>query len=112
MGRGRERWRLKLRRWSRRLALVTSAAALAGAMLASVERGSRARTVSEEIARLEQEEARARSRTTAAMRRLDSLASRERIAREASELGLRPASDEEITFLRDPVSGAEGKGSR
>ena len=112
MGRGRERWRLKVRRWGRRLAGAASVAALAGAMLMSVERGSSARELSEEIARLEREEARARSRTAEVMRRLDSLTSRERIAREAAELGLRPASDEEITFLRDAPSGTEGKGSR
>lgn len=112
MGRGRERWRLKIRRWGRRLVVAASAAALAGAMLTAVDRGSRARELSEEISRLEREEARARSRTAAAMRRLDSLTSRDRIAREAAELGLRPASDEEITFLRDAPSGSEGKGSR
>ncbi len=112
MGRGRERWRLKIRRWGRRLAVAASAAALAGAMLTAVDRGSRARAFSEEISRLEREEARARSRTAAAMRRLDSLTSRDRIAREAAALGLRPASDEEITFLRDAPFGSEGKGSR
>lgn len=109
---GRERWRLKVRRWGRRLVLGVSAAVLAGAMLTSVERGSRARSLSEEITSLERERARERSRVAAAMRRLDSLASRERIARAAAELGLRPASDEEITFLRETVSGTEGKGSR
>lgn len=112
MARGRERWRLKLRRWGRRLTLAVSAAALAGAMLTSVERGSRARALSDEISRLEREEARSRSRTAAAMRRLDSLTSRERIAREAAGLGLRPASDEEITFLRAEAPVAEGKESR
>lgn len=109
---GRERWRLKVRRWGRRLVLVVSAAVLTGAMLTSVERGSRARSLSEEITRLERERDRARGRVAAAMRRMDSLASRERIAREAAELGLRPASDEEITFLREAAFGTEGKGSR
>lgn len=109
---GRERWRLKARRWGRRLALAVGGVVLAGAMLASVERGSRARGLSDEISQLEREEARSQARVAEAMRRLDSLASRERIARESGELGLRPASDEEIMFLREPASGPEEKGNR
>lgn len=82
-------------------------------MLAAVERGSEARSLSDEIDRLEEREAVARGRLAGAMRLVDSLSSRDRIARAASRLGLRPASDEEITFLR--VEGPrreEGSGSR
>ena len=48
-----------------------------------------------------------RSRVAEAMRRLDSLRSRDRITREAQRLGLRPASDEEITFLRHEPGNEE-----
>lgn len=94
------RRRLRLRRWGRRLFVGLSVAVLAGAMVTAVERGGEARRLSEGIGRLEQEQAMARSRLAAAMRRVDSLTSRERIARAAARIGLRPASDEEITFLR------------
>lgn len=97
----RERWRLRARRWGRRLGAALSVAVLAGGMVTAVERGSKARDLSEEITRLEHDEARARARVAAAMRRLDSLSSRDRISREARRLGLRPASDDEITFLRE-----------
>lgn len=103
----RERWRLKVRRWGRRLGLAASGAVLAGGMLTSVERGSEARELSQEISGLETAEARSRARVADAMRRLDSLTSRERIGREAAALGLRPASDEEITFLREIDAGSE-----
>lgn len=106
MTRARRRFRLK--RWARRLLVLVSVAALGGAMLAVVERGSEARRLSEEIGRLEQRQAVARAHVAEAMRRVDSLSSRDRIARAASRLGLRPASDEEITFLRqveDPDDG-------
>ena len=96
---GRERWRLRARRWLRRIGIGVTLAALAGGMTAAVQRGSEARELSEEISALESEEARARARVAEAMRRVDSLTSRDRIERAAGRLGLRPASDEEITFL-------------
>lgn len=102
---GRERWRLRARRWIRRLGAAVSVGALAGGMVAAVERGSSARQLSEEISRLEDGEARARARVAEEMRRLDSLSSRDRITREAKRLGLRPASDEEITFLQEVGHG-------
>lgn len=105
--------RLRLRRWGRRLLVLVSVGVLAGAMVTAVERGSEARRLSEEIRRLEEEEAMTRSRLAEAMRRVDSLASRERIARAAKRLGLRPASDEEITFLRmQPGDRDAGEGDR
>lgn len=107
------RWRQRIRRMGRRLFFVLSVAALAVAMGAAVDRGGEARRLSEEISRLEREEAMARAQVAGLMRRVDSLASRDRIAREAARLGLRPASDEEITFLRSPSRApAGGEGGR
>lgn len=104
---GRERWRLRARRWLRRIGVGVTLAALAGGMTAAVQRGSEARELSDEISALEEEEARTRARVAEAMRRVDSLASRDRIERAAARLGLRPASDEEITFLRATPGGDE-----
>jgi len=92
-------------RLGRRIAAVFSVAALGAGMLTAVDRGDEGRRHSARIERLEAEADAARSRVAEAMRRVDSLTSRERIGREARALGLRPASDEEITFLRD--AGAE-----
>ena len=107
---GRERWRLRARRWLRRIGIGVTLAALAGGMTAAVQRGSEARRLSEEISALEAEEARARARVADAMRRVDSLASRDRIERAAARLGLRPASDEEITFLTEVSEGSDEEG--
>lgn len=107
---GRRRWRLKARRWLWRAGIGTALAALAGGMTAAVQRGSEARRLSDEISALEVEEARARARVAEAMRRVDSLASRDRIERAAARLGLRPASDEEITFVREIPGGVEPEG--
>ena len=104
---GRQRWRLRARRWLRRIGYAVTLAALAGGMTAAVQRGSEARELSDEISRLESREAHARARVAEAMRRVDSLASRDRIERAAARLGLRPASDEEITFLRAGSDGNE-----
>lgn len=110
---GRRRWRLRARRWLRRIGVGVTLAALAGGMTAAVERGSEARQLSDEIAALEAEEARTRARVAEAMRRVDSLASRDRIERAAARQGLRPASDEEITFLRERSDGNQrGDGQR
>lgn len=107
------RRRFRLRRWARRAFVAATTVALAGAMLTAVGRGSEARRLSDEIDRLEQREAVARGRVADAMRRVDSLSSRDRIARAAGRLGLRPASDEEITFLRADVAREdEGSGRR
>lgn len=107
---GRERWRLRARRWLRRLGIAVTVAALAGGMTAAVQRGSEARRLSERISALEAEEARLRARVTETMRRVDSLTSRDRIERAAARLGLRPASDEEITFLREGSGGDQEEG--
>lgn len=90
------------RRLRRRLLLLAGAAALAGGMATAVARGSAVRSLEEEIARLEEEISEARMRLLGAMRTVDSLTSRERILRAADPLGLRPADDDEITFLREP----------
>lgn len=105
----RARRRFRLRRWARRLFVGVSLATLGAAMLAAVERGSEARRLSDEIDRLERREAVVRGRVADGMRRVDSLSSRERITRAAARLGLRPASDEEITFLREATHREEGR---
>jgi len=102
------RWRLRVRRWIRALGVVAAAALLVAGMSAAVERGSTARNLSEEITELERRSTALQSRVAEAMRRLDSLRSRDRISREAGRLGLRPASDEEITFLRRSTGAEEG----
>lgn len=105
----RARTRFRLRRWAVRLLGAVSVAALGGAMLAAVERGSQARQISQEISRLEEREAAVRSRVADAMRAVDSLSSRDRIARAAARLGLRPARDDEITFLRARTPERDGR---
>ena len=107
---GGSRWRLRLRRWLRTTGIVLAGGVLVAGMAAAVERGSRARDLSEEITELERRSVALRSRVAEAMRRLDSLRSRERITREAGRLGLRPASDEEITFLRHVPGNDEEDG--
>lgn len=104
--------RAKIRRALRRLFVVASFAALVGGMVAAVDRGSEARRLSREIQRLEQDAAAAEARIGREMRRLDSLTSRGRILREAAETGLRPAEDDEITFLRKTPEESDESGSR
>lgn len=91
---------------------MASFAALVGGMVAAVDRGSEARSLSREIQRLEGEAAAAESRIGGQMRRLDSLTSRGRILREAAEMGLRPAEDDEITFLRESSGENTESGGR
>lgn len=109
----RARRQFRLRAWARRAFAGLTVLALAAAMRAAVERGGEARRLSDEIDSLQEREAVARGRVARAMRRVDSLSSRDRIARVGSLLGLRPAGDEEITFLRvRKVSEHEGSRSR
>lgn len=104
--------RAKIRRALRRLLVVGSFAALIGGMVAAVDRGSEARNLSREIQRLERDASTAEARIGHEMRRLDSLTSRGRILREAAEMGLRPAEDDEITFLRDDARDNDESGNR
>lgn len=99
--------RAKLGRAFRRLFVVASFAALVGGMVAAVDRGSEARQMSREIRELEQDASTAEARIGREMRHLDSLTSRGRILREAAEMGLRPAEDDEITFLRQAPEDEE-----
>lgn len=109
MSRARRRFRLRV--WTRRAFAGLTVLVLAGAMRAAVERGAEARRLSDEIDRLQEREAVARARVARAMREVDSLSSRDRIARAVSRLGLRPAGDEEITFLRE-TEAYEREGGR
>lgn len=104
--------RAKLGRAFRRLFVVASFAALVGGMVTAVDRGSEARQVSREIRELEQDASTAEARIGHEMRRLDSLTSRGRILREAAEMGLRPAEDDEITFLREAPEDEQEDGGR
>lgn len=99
------RRRLWIRKMARRLFVGLSAAVLLAGMAVSVDRTSEARRLSREISELEREAEAARARVAEESRRLDSLTSRERILRRAKSLGLRPADDDEIVFLRE--TGAE-----
>ena len=88
------------RRLGFRVGLAAGLVVLAGGMLLSVERGSRARRVSDRLSALDRQTVEARARLGDAVRRLDSLSSRERIVVAAARLGLHPANDADITFLR------------
>lgn len=70
-------------------------------MVWTVRRQTEAREVAVAIDSLESIEVVERARFAAAMRRADSLASRVRLLEAAGELGLRPARDEEISFIED-----------
>lgn len=77
-------------------------------MVWTVRRQTEAREVAVAIDSLESIEVVERARFAAAMRRADSLASRVRLLEVAGELGLRPATDEEISFIEDvspPMKG-------
>lgn len=95
-------------RW--RFGLVLGLLAMIGAMVVAVRRGTEAREFSREIGRLTERAGSARGRVAAAMVRTDSLGSRARMLVAAGKLGLRPAEDSEITFLRDPVGGKDAEG--
>lgn len=99
------------RRLGFRVALAAGILVLAGGMLLSVERGSRARRLSDQLSALDRQTTEARSRLADAMRRMDSLSSRERIVAAAARLGLHPASDADITFLRADTASVTTRGS-
>ena len=87
--------------------LSAAALGLIAAMVWTVRRQSQAREVAVAIDSLESVEVVERARYAKAMRRADSLASRGRLLEAAGELGLRPASDEEISFIEDVSSSAQ-----
>jgi hypothetical protein len=89
-----------------RLSLAAGFVALAAGMLLSVARGAQARRTSERLSAIERQTVDVRARLTEGMRRLDSLGSRERILAAAAKLGLHPASDSDISFLRVEDAGA------
>ncbi len=93
----RIRWK-SIRRWA---LPAVSLLALAIAMISAVRRGVEARAISDDLGRLSLEEQVVRDRLAAEALRADSLGSRARIRIAAGELGLRPARDHEITFLRE-----------
>lgn len=105
------RARLRLKKWGRRLFVAISVGALLAGMATAVERTSDARSLSREIGRLEQQADAAHARVGRQMRRLDSLTSRDRILEAARRLDLRPATEDEITFLREAAADrADGSG--
>lgn len=89
------------------LGLALALTGLIAAMVWTVRRQTQAREVALAIDSLESVEAVERARYARAMRRTDSLASRGRLLDAAGALGLRPASDEEISFIEDISSSAE-----
>ncbi len=88
------------RRLGFRMGLAGGLVALAAGMLLSVERGSEARRLSGRLSALDRQTIDMRARLTDGMRRLDSLSSRERMLVAAGRIGLHPADDSDITFLR------------
>ncbi len=77
---------------------------LVGSMVWTVRRQTGAREVALAIDSLESVEVVERVRFAMAMQSVDSLASRVRLLEAAGALGLRPASDEEISFIEEDVS--------
>lgn len=104
--RPRPRWRT-LRRWSFPAAGVL---ALAAAMTSAVRRGGEARLIYGELQGLRFEEQVVREKLAAAALRVDSLGSRTRIRDVAAELGLRPAREDEVTFLTEASVASETNG--
>ncbi len=83
-------------------------AVLVASMVWTVRRQTEAREVAVAIDSLESTEVVERARFAAAMRRADSLASRVRLLEAAAELELRPATDEEISFIEDVSPPTKG----
>jgi len=98
--------------WSRSrrrfLGITIAVLVLVASMGWTVRRTTEARRVARAIDSLESVEVVYRARLAAAMRRADSLSSRSRLLEAAAELGLRPATDEEIVFIGD-VRPADGE---
>ena len=97
------RWRA-IRRWS---VPVLSLLILAVAMTSAIRRGGEARRISHDLDQLSASERVVREQLAAQVWRADSLASRGRITEAAADLGLRPARDHEITFLREVEAPSE-----
>ena len=83
------------------LGITVAALVLVGSMGWTVRRTTEARKVARAIDSLESVEVVYRARLAAAMRRVDSLSSRSRLLEATADLGLRPATDEEIVFIGD-----------
>jgi hypothetical protein len=81
---------------------------LIASMVWTVRRQTEARMVAQAIDALASVEVIERARFAAAMRRADSLQSRARLLEDAAQLRLRPASDEEISFIRDVPPANDG----
>jgi hypothetical protein len=76
----------------------------------SVRRTAHGTRVAAEVAELQREERALQSQSVEEWLRVDSLQSRDRILRAASELGLRPSHEGEILYLSD-VTTPTGVGS-
>ncbi|MFQ5691060.1 MAG: hypothetical protein ACE5HQ_12405 [Gemmatimonadota bacterium] len=88
--------RRTIRRWT---LPAVAWAALLFSMAAAVRRGAEARQLSREVESLYQREQMAREAVGTRLHRVDSLSSRARIRTAAAAIGLRPAADDEITFV-------------
>ena len=82
--------------------------ALISSMVWTVRRTTDARLVTQAIDSLVTAQTIQRAQLGSEMRRADSLASRSRLLDVARRFGLRPASDEEISFVRDEPTPASG----
>lgn len=94
--------RRTLRQWA---VLGIMVAMVAFSMVSAVKRGAHARFLSQELEALERAERVTQERLALERMRADSLASRARIRERATALGLRPATDRDITFIEDVQEG-------
>ena len=103
--------RRTVRRW---LLPALAGAALVLALTAVVQRGEEGRRLSREVLALQNEEQIAHDRIAEETARVDSLGSLGRLEKAGGAIGLRPAGDGEVMYLRDAESesSAEPNGGR
>ncbi|MEN8144613.1 MAG: hypothetical protein ABFS14_06630 [Gemmatimonadota bacterium] len=85
----------------RRLLGMMSVLFLVVSMTVSVRRTAEGRRLSETISDMDREEGMLRAQLADEIVRVESLESRPRVLRAASDLGLRPAEDTQVTYLED-----------
>lgn len=86
----------------RRLFGVVSILCLVVSMTVSVRRTAEGRRLSETISDMDREERLLRAQLADEIVRVESLESRPRVLGAASDLGLYPAEDTQVTYLEDP----------
>lgn len=95
----------------RRMILVAAALTIPAGLLVSVQRTGEGTRLAEQLAELRRETMLLEEALVDEVVRVDSLTSRERIARIAPELGLRQAEDHEVVILGEvPRAGGRHEG--